>query len=353
MDKRYFSKKVVEWYKMYQRSLPWRATTDPYKIWLSEIILQQTRVVQGLPYYLKFIEAFPTVDLLANASEQKILRLWQGLGYYTRARNLHKCAKEIVNHHNSVFPNSFEKLIALPGIGDYTAAAIASFAFKEKVAVVDGNVFRVLARIFGIDKAINTPDGKKYFTQLANELISPEYPDLHNQAIMEFGALYCTPKNPVCPECIFQSSCFAYKNELQHVLPVKIKSKEARRRYFYYFAIKKGKSYLMKKRDQKDIWLGLYDFFLIEKTRPVSIEKLIAEHAMLKGLKKVIQPQKKLGFYKHVLSHQIILAKFTTLEVHEVYKIKEENLKYFSPAKVADLPKPVLINRFLESERIL
>ncbi len=353
MDNRYFSKKIIEWYQMHQRSLPWRLTTDPYKIWLSEIILQQTRVAQGLPYYLKFVESFPTIDLLANASEQRVLRLWQGLGYYTRARNLHKCAKEIVGIHKGIFPDSFEKLKALPGVGDYTAAAIASFAFKENVAVVDGNVFRVLARLFGIDKAINSPDGKKYFTRLANELISSQYPDLHNQAIMEFGAMYCVPKNPDCPECIFKESCFAYKNELQHVLPIKIKAKQARKRYFYYFVIKKGKSFLMKKRDQKDIWFGLYDFFLIEKNRPVKIEKLIAENDMLKKLNRTVQPQNTSGIYKHVLSHQIILARFTSLCTTKSFDFKDKNLKYFTSAKVADLPKPVLITRFLEGENLL
>lgn len=353
MDKRYFSKKIIEWYQMHQRSLPWRITNNPYKIWLSEIILQQTRVIQGLPYYLKFIESFPTINHLADAPEEKVLRLWQGLGYYTRARNLHKCAKEIIENHKGVFPGSFEKLKNLPGIGDYTAAAIASFAFKEIVAVVDGNVFRVLARVFGIEKAINSPDGKKYFTQLANELINPNFPDLHNQAIMEFGALYCIPKNPVCPVCIFKDSCFAYQNKLQDVLPVKIKGKSARKRYFYYFVIKKGNSYLMRKRDQKDIWFGLYDFFLIEKSRPAKIEKVIAESEELKKLDGMLLPQKTSGAYKHILSHQIILAKFVLLKTAKSFRFKEKNLKYLSLAKVAELPKPVLISRFLEDEQLL
>src|SRR5690349_7153792 len=230
MDNRYFSEKVVKWYEKNKRDLPWRETRDPYKIWLSEIILQQTRVSQGMPYYLRFIEKFPTVAALASASEQEVLRLWQGLGYYTRARNLHKCAKKVATDYKSVFPYSFDELKKLPGIGDYTAAAIASIAYQEPVAVVDGNVFRVLSRVFGIETEINSPKGKKDFTQLANELISKKHPEKHNQAMMEFGALYCTPKNPSCTDCVFSSQCFAFKKNLQLVLPVKTKNKAARKR---------------------------------------------------------------------------------------------------------------------------
>ena len=196
MDKRYFSEKIVEWYHENKRNLPWRKTQEPYKIWLSEVILQQTRVVQGLPYYERFVSAYPTVTALAKAPEQEVMRLWQGLGYYTRARNLHKCAKTIVSAFRGKFPTSFEELKRLPGVGDYTAAAIASIAYKEPVAVVDGNVFRVLSRLFGIDTPINTPVGKKLFSQIANDLILREHPDIHNQAMMEFGATFCTPKNP-------------------------------------------------------------------------------------------------------------------------------------------------------------
>ncbi len=208
MDNRYFSDKVVEWYKLNKRDLPWRETQDPYKVWLSEIILQQTRVNQGMPYYLKFLETFPTIQALASATEHEVLRLWQGLGYYTRARNLHKCAKVVVSRYGGRFPDNFKSLLELPGVGEYTAAAIASFSFKEPVAVVDGNVFRVLARVFGIENEINSPEGKKVFTTLANSLISKKFPDFHNQAIMEFGAVHCVPKNPSCPTCHFQSHLF-------------------------------------------------------------------------------------------------------------------------------------------------
>jgi A/G-specific adenine glycosylase len=350
MDKRYFSDKVVEWYAVNKRDLPWRSTRDPYKIWLSEIILQQTRVIQGLPYYLKFVEKFPTVQALASASEQEVLRLWQGLGYYTRARNLHKCAKEVVTKYTGVFPDTFEELKKLPGIGDYTAAAIASIAYQEKVAVVDGNVFRVLARIFGIEKEINSPEGKKHFTQIANELITPKNPDIHNQAVMEFGALYCTPVGPVCEQCIFQTSCFASQKNLQAQLPVKIKPKAARARYFYYFVFQKGKSMLLKKRGEKDIWHGLYDFHLVEKTRAQNAMKVMAEDSLLK--KFVSDAQVVSKKYKHVLSHQIIHATFVIVK-GDASTREPENLKYYSTKKIAELPKPVLISRFLEDHQLI
>jgi A/G-specific adenine glycosylase len=350
MDKRYFSDKVVEWYELNKRDLPWRTTRDPYKIWLSEIILQQTRVIQGLPYYLRFIEKFPTVQSLASASEQEVLRMWQGLGYYTRARNLHKCAKEVISKYRGVFPDTFEGLKKLPGIGDYTAAAIASFSYQEKVAVVDGNVFRVLSRIFGIEKETNSPEGKKYFTQVANELIKKENPDAHNQAVMEFGALHCVPVNPACNQCIFQSTCFASQKNLQAQLPVKVKAKAARARYFYYFVFQKGKSMLMKKRDQKDIWHGLYDFHLIERNKFKNPAKLIAEDVHLKKFADAASVVSKK--YKHVLSHQIIHATFIIIKSDSAFQ-DDKNLRFYSAKKISELPKPVLISRFLEDHQLL
>lgn len=354
MDKRYFSDKVVEWYEHNKRELPWRDTKDPYRIWLSEIILQQTRVNQGLPYYLQFVEIFPDVGALASAPEQDVLRLWQGLGYYSRARNLHKCAQEVVANHRSLFPSTFESLKKLPGIGDYTAAAIASFSFKETVAVVDGNVFRVLARIFGIEDVINSPAGKKRFTILANELISRERPDLHNQAVMEFGALHCTPKNPACPTCPFTMSCVASENKIQHLLPVKLKSKAPRKRYFYYFVIRKGKSLWMKKREKKDIWHGLFDFFLIEKNQPTAIKKIIDEWNdknrtdFKAGDIDISVP------YKHVLSHQVIITKFILIETRQLGRsFAMEPLQNYSVKKISELPKPVLISRFLSDYQLL
>jgi len=267
MRKDFFSAIIIDWYQDNHRKLHWRETVDPYKIWLSEVILQQTRVAQGLPYYERFIISFPTVFDLAVAPSQKVLRLWQGLGYYSRARNLHRCAKQVVEKFNGHFPNSFNELTKLPGVGDYTAAAIASIAFREPVAVVDGNVYRVLARVFGIEKDIASGEGKKYFFSLANKLIDKTRPDLFNQALMEFGALHCLPKNPKCGECIFSKSCNANQRNLQAVLPVKSKKLKIKTRYFYYFILINKNKVLLKRRTEKDIWQGLNDFYLIETTR--------------------------------------------------------------------------------------
>ena len=259
MGIRYFSDKIVKWYLNNGRPLPWRDTRDPYKIWLSEVILQQTRVAQGLPYYQRFVESYPSVAHLARADEQHVLRSWQGLGYYTRARNLHKCAKTVVSIHNGRFPGTSGELLRLPGIGGYTAAAIASFAFDERVPVIDGNVFRVLSRIFGIDVPINCAQGKQIFSELAAKLISAKHPALHNQAMMEFGATHCTPLNPQCSVCPFKNSCVAFNQELVNVLPVKNPAKKSRKRYFYYLVVEKDDSFLMKRRADKDIWQGLFD----------------------------------------------------------------------------------------------
>jgi A/G-specific adenine glycosylase len=348
MAHRYFSEKVVEWYIDHKRDLPWRNTVDPYKIWLSEIILQQTRVSQGLPYYLRFIEKFPDVYLLAAASEQEILRIWQGLGYYSRARNLHKCAKEVVTRLNGQFPTSFSELLKLPGIGDYTAAAIASFSAQEVVPVVDGNVYRVLSRVFGEHTEINSPAGKKLFFALASKLIHQTRPDEFNQGIMEFGATWCTPRLPKCDDCVLSPMCVARAQNLQQVLPVKKKSKKSRKRYFYYFVFRKGKSLLMKKRSAGDIWQGLFDFYLVEKSKPVRTEVILRELTCTKKPVQTKQLQTSTE-YKHVLSHQTIISKFTVLDDFTIPpSVAEEDLQYYSIKKIHDLPKPVLISRFLE-----
>lgn len=336
-----FSKKIIAWYEEHKRELPWRMANDPYKVWLSEIILQQTRVSQGLPYYNRFVEKYSTVKHLATAPEQEVLRLWQGLGYYSRARNLHKCAKQVVKEHEGSFPNSFESLKKLPGIGDYTAAAIASFSFKEVVPVVDGNVYRVLARVFGIDTPINSPKAKKEFFELAKQLISAEHPDIFNQAIMEFGALHCTPQNPACDECPFAKQCVAKAKNLQKHLPVKEKKINVRKRYFYYRVYQQEKKLALRLREGKDIWHGLYDFDLIESAKPLSkagLEKQL-------GLKKFELSEE----YKHVLSHQVIYARFILLTT----KPKSKELQFYSLKKIAELPKPVLISNFLKNHEFL
>lgn len=357
MKNGFFSSKIVEWYKDHHRDLPWRKTQDPYRIWLSEIILQQTRVLQGLPYYQKFINSYPDILSLAEASEQEILRLWQGLGYYSRARNLRKCAQVISAHHGARFPSTASKLLTLPGIGTYTAAAIASFAFEERIAVVDGNVYRLLARHFGIDKNISTAKGKNAFAKLANQLLPAENPGLHNQAMMEFGALHCLPINPKCDSCIFKNSCRAFRNGNQQLLPVKSRPKKSVRRYFYYFVIRRGEKMLMKERKGRDIWTGLFDFPLQEEKRIVSlkrIQKVVLSSMVIgaaKGLRITISHE-----YKHVLTHQIIYARF--IEVHELGKgsiCKEVLLgsRYYSKAEIVRLPKPQLISRYMKENDIL
>ncbi len=354
MKEGYFSKKIISWYHEYHRDLPWRNTQDAYKIWLSEIILQQTRVAQGLPYYEKFILNFSNVKSLANAKERDVLRLWQGLGYYTRARNLHKCAQEVVRNFDGKFPKTFGELKQLPGIGDYTAAAIASFAFNEPVAVVDGNVYRVLSRVFGIDKNIASPEGKIFFSKLANQLISKDEPALHNQAVMEFGALDCLPQNPHCEDCIFQKTCVAFQQDLQLILPVKIKQQKVTKRYFYYFFVRNGKKILMTERTGKGIWKGLYDFPLHEEKRPVRPEKIIGKYFPLDGNEKGSQISEE---YKHVLSHQIIHARFIQIDWPSAKELPPSlihlNARWYSLNQMEKLPKPVLITRYLGDHSIL
>jgi A/G-specific adenine glycosylase len=353
VDKTFFSKKIISWYEEYKRDLPWRLTRDPYKIWLSEIILQQTRVAQGLPYYLRFVENFPDVISLANAKEDRVLRLWQGLGYYSRARNLHACAKEVKEKFEGSFPSTYEGLIGLPGIGSYTAAAIASFAFREPVAVVDGNVYRVLARVFGIDLDISSHGGKSYFFEKANELIDQQQPDLFNQAVMEFGALHCTPKNPKCDSCIFITTCIANKHEQQTLLPVKSKKQAIKKRFFTYIILEHRGRLLMKKRKPGDIWNGLYDFFLVESPRQLNPQKLVMEIKELKGL----IPEEVSKGHKHILSHQLLMTRFVWIKIPNEQKLKpfmrKNELTFYSKKQVANLPKPILVTRFLHDSNYL
>jgi A/G-specific adenine glycosylase len=345
MNNKAFSKKIIQWYEENKRCLPWRETTDPYKIWLSEIILQQTRVAQGLPYYEHFVKTFPTVFSLAKAPQQQVLRLWQGLGYYSRARNLLTCAKMVVDDFGGRFPNSYQELKKLKGIGPYTAAAIASIAFKESVAVVDGNVFRVLARVFGIDKDIAGNGGKAFFFAKANELIPKDQPDLFNQAVMEFGALHCLPQNPLCDTCVFAKTCVANQQGLQKMLPVKSKKLKVRNRYFYYFVIRHQDKILMKQREGKDIWQGLYDFYLIETRRNQKVEVLMNDNKLLKGSTKISESQ----IYRHILSHQKLMVRFVEVKWRSS-KLPSVKLKWFTKKQVAALPKPILIANYLIEE---
>ena len=341
-----FSNQIISWYKENPRELPWRETTDPYKIWLSEVILQQTRVAQGLPYYYVFTQAFPSVKELALATESEILRLWQGLGYYSRARNLHGCAKHIWYDLGGKFPSTYDGLIQLRGIGSYTAAAISSFAFGEIKAVVDGNVFRVIARYFGIETDIGSSKAKKEFELLANQLIPKDRPAEFNQAIMDFGARLCTPKIPGCSTCPIQSSCFAFKNQLVRQLPVKIKKTMIKDRSLNYLVIRCGEFWVWKKRGEGDIWTGLHDFPLLEGDLP---------HFEASDIQKPKVFPKK---YRHLLSHQRLFAGFSELEISvEKYTILAEwcENKGFLLVREKDidyLAKPKLIVNFLDDRGI-
>jgi len=352
-----FSKKIIDWYREHHRDLPWRKDKDPYQIWLSEVMLQQTRVAQGLPYYVRFIRDFPNVQALANAPQQKVLRAWQGLGYYSRARNLHNCAKKISSQYGGKFPHAVEELVQLPGIGNYTAAAIASMAFDQPASVVDGNVYRVLSRIFGIDSDVSSAEGKKVFGLKAQELINAVNPGMYNQAVMEFGALCCTPKNPNCEACIFSRRCFAKRHDMVNLLPVKSKKVKVRRRHFTYFVFMKGNKLALRKRKHKDIWNGLYDFYLFEGSRPKKTEQVVSEDVTLKSLPKAKRSRLESRVIKHVLTHQTIHTRFVTWEVGASFPEKKlllkHDLKFYSPKQISSLPKPRLITRFLEENGYL
>ena len=347
MEAKVFANQLIKWYHFHKRDLPWRGIKDPYKIWLSEIILQQTRVVQGLPYYEKFVTRFPTVFELAAATEQEVLRLWQGLGYYSRARNLHACAKMVVEDYEGQFPGTDVELLKLKGVGRYTAAAIASFAFDQPAAVVDGNVYRVLSRVFGIDDDIASTKGAKVFEKRANELISKEEPADYNQGIMEFGAIQCTPVNPSCGTCPVSEYCYAYNHNAQGRLPVKTKKVKVKTRHFAYLVFTDGERYFMKERGPKDVWQGLYDFHLVESKSAPDAEQIMAELAK-KSTNPVLLADES-AEYKHILTHQRIFAKFYQVKVQDLSWLEAaDELKAYSLEEMVELPKPKLIQNYLE-----
>jgi A/G-specific adenine glycosylase len=343
----------VHWYEHHKRNLPWRHTRDPYRIWLSEVILQQTRVAQGLPYYERFVAAYPTVTDMALADERDLLRLWQGLGYYSRARNLHQTAKVVATNLNGVFPNSYHNLLTLKGIGVYTAAAIASFAFGERVPVVDGNVYRVLARVFGITEDVTTTGAKKTFAALAFQLIGKaDDPATYNQAIMEFGAIQCTPVSPDCMLCPLQQSCVAYQTGRQQSLPVKAKKAAVRERYFHYFVFRNRGKIALRERITRDVWQHLYDFALIETDEPKPMLRELGltgalENWVVRGTQTAAPVQAM-----QLLSHQRIRALFYEFDVPDrVAGALPDGLAWYLPDEVRSLPKPVLIVNYL-AERL-
>lgn len=345
-----FRTKLLKWNQQHNdRKMPWKGERDPYRIWLSEIILQQTRVEQGWAYYEKFIKAFPTIRHLAKATDEKVFKLWEGLGYYSRCKNLLVTARSIVREHSAIFPSDYEKIKKLKGIGPYTAAAIASFAFDKPYAVVDGNVQRILSRYFGITTPTNSASGKKLFIDLAQALLDKERPAIYNQAIMDFGAVICRPQNPLCTRCTLRKDCIAFKLDQVKSLPVKEKSIIKKNRWFYYFLFMINNKVYVRKRTQKDIWQNLYEFVLDETNS--SVPNADVNPGILK---KFIgrQPFRIVSIsnvYRQQLSHQYINGQFMVVAIKKEpaglkqYELIEKN-------KMKRLAFPALINQYLYSQ---
>ncbi|MGI9547216.1 MAG: A/G-specific adenine glycosylase [Flavobacteriaceae bacterium] len=340
----FFSEKILNWYSKNKRVLPWRNTKEPYRIWLSEIMLQQTRVAQGVPYYLKFIEQFPKIQDLAAADEEEVLKLWQGLGYYSRARNLHSTARTIVNDYDGKFPENYEELICLKGIGDYTASAIASICFDKPEPVVDGNVYRVLSRYFGIDLAVNSAKGSKYFKGLAREIMDVENIRDYNQGIMEFGAVNCTPVNPKCGSCPLSERCVALAQNSVSILPVKIKKAKIKKRYFNYLVgLDANNKTQLVQRTENDIWKRLYEFPLLESLEELGTEEVLPrcrELLMVDDIEGIYENNSKSMI--HNLSHQKLYTKFWIIKTrdHFSHGIPIDKLeKYPVPVLIADFIK--------------
>jgi len=337
-----FHRLTIDWYRQNKRDLPWRNTKNPYKIWLSEIILQQTRVDQGMNYYLKFIRNYPTIFDLANANEHEVLNDWQGLGYYSRARNLHFTAKHIASELNGIFPNQYSEIIKLKGIGEYTAAAISSFSFDLPHAVLDGNVYRVLSRVFDIATPIDSTEGKKEFQNLANELIDKDNPAIYNQSIMEFGAMLCTPVNPNCENCPLTEKCLSFANNTIKERPLKEKKTKVRNRYFNFAIFKENDQILIEKRTSKDIWQHLYQFPLYETEKEMN-----NEDAILFFQERIdLNPSDFSKPIKHILSHQRIFTVFYIF--NQLPNKKGENWIQIDKSLIDNYPLPRVIDRFLE-----
>ena len=323
-----FAETLISWYDDHKRDLPWRGETDPYKIWVSEIILQQTRVQQGWDYYHRFLDNFPNVKTLAEADEEKVLKVWQGLGYYSRARNMHAAAREIMAEHHGIFPQTYDKIHSLKGIGNYTAAAIASIAFHLPYPAVDGNVIRIISRIFGICDDVTQPTVLKRITAICETEIDPAQPGVFNQAAMDFGAMQCVPRNPKCDECPFQSSCYAFKNNLTDTLPIKKKKGESKHRFFHYTVYLSDSQTIIEKRTGSDIWKNMYQFPLTE----TDSEKW---------------PEKPVFVTREVLSHQIIHAAYYVKNVKKLPKTAE-NQSVIDFDEIEKLPMPKIMTLFLK-----
>lgn len=340
-----FTELLIKWYGENKRDLPWRDTRDPYLIWISEIILQQTRVNQGYEYFLRFVKRFPDISHLANASEDEVMKYWQGLGYYSRARNLHAAAKSM----RGIFPSTYNEVRQLKGVGPYTAAAICSIAYDMPCAVIDGNVYRVLSRYFGVKMPIDSAKGKKFVSTLADEMLDKSRPALYNQAIMDFGALQCTPKTPLCISCPLAEGCFALRNKMINQLPVKERKVQIKSRYFNYIYVRAGSYTYLHKRIEEDIWRNLYEFPLIETDMSTTVE----EFAMSSQLKLLLSDGEYFEIrplwlnVKHVLSHRVIYANFYELILLE----ESASFSKYLRVRTEDLENyavPRLIQAFLE-----
>ena len=345
----YISNTLSSWYLVNKRELPWRDISDPYLIWISEIILQQTRVNQGMSYYLRFIERFPTVADLALSDEDEVLKYWQGLGYYSRARNLHKAARQVMTDFGGIFPFEHADVLKLAGVGDYTAAAICSFAYDQPFAVVDGNVYRVLSRLFGIETPIDSGTGKKEFAGLAQELISKSDPGIHNQSIMEFGALQCVPVSPDCAACPLQLNCRAYELSIVDKLPIKSKKTKVTNRYFNYFFIELGGKTYLQKRIAKDVWQNLFEFPLVEADSLLTVEELMETDGfknLFSGIGEV-EVVKISNPMKHILSHRVIYAQFVTVKITDENAVLSK-LNKVSIAEIDQFAVSRLMELFLE-----
>ena len=325
----FITQKLINWYAVNHRNLPWRDIYDPYRIWISEIILQQTRVVQGLEYYNRFVRRFPDVRSLAEAPEQEVLKYWQGLGYYSRARNLHAAAQSIMDEYNGEFPHRYADVLRLKGIGEYTAAAIVSFAWNQPYPVVDGNVFRFLSRLFAIDEPTDTPKGKKYFVELAAELMDKSQAGTFNQAMMEFGALQCIPSSPDCAVCPFQDECLAYSRRTIARYPVKQGKTQTKDLYLYYFHIHDAEHLYIKQRQGKGIWQNLFEFPLIESEKTLSFDEISQAFFLKKWLPDDLVCDFRLIIEnrKHVLSHRILCVNFYELTLQQLPDASEELIR--------------------------
>ena len=351
-NKKIFTHSLLLWNKnSNNRQMPWKGIDDPYKIWLSEIMLQQTRVEQGTAYYNRFIEKFPTIDKLAIAEDDEVFKMWEGLGYYSRCKNLMATAKIIAFEYKGIFPSTYYEILQLKGIGPYTAAAIASFAFNLPYAVVDGNVVRIISRFFGIEKPIDTNDGKRYFAEVAQSLLYTEDPATYNQAIMDFGATICKPQQPLCKICLLQKKCEAYAKNLIKMLPVKEKKLLKRNRYFYYIIVEQHGKVFVRKRTEKDIWQNLWEFILVETDEKLSADAFIKSNpfkSLFEGLKISIKTS---DFYKQQLTHQTIEGLF--LPVTAEAGFKNENYSSIKKEEIKKIAFPKFITAFLEKNEDL